>query len=361
MNSFGQIYRLTTFGESHGPAIGGIVDGMPAGVTIDFERIQKQIDRRRPGQSKITTQRRESDKVEFLSGIFEGKTIGSPIGFIIRNSDQHSSDYDNLKNIYRPSHADFAYHEKYGHRDHRGGGRSSARETASRVVGGSLAMEVLRTQGIRIYAYTSRVGNISLPEDFPVIIENPEIIDSNIVRCPHPFTAEKMENLIEEVKKQGDTIGGNVTCVIEGVPSGLGEPVFDKLQAMLAHAMLSINAAKGFEYGMGFKGCLKKGSEQIDLFVKKGEKIGTVSNNSGGIQGGISIGEPIYFNIAFKPVATLLQTISGMDSNGNEVKLEVKGRHDPCVLPRAVPVVESMAAMTILDALLLRNASCSTL
>lgn len=358
MNSFGHLFRLTEFGESHGIALGGVVDGMPAGVEVDIDRIQHQLDRRRPGQSNIVTARNEKDCVEILSGIFEGKTTGTPIGFIVRNTNHHSSDYENLRDICRPSHADYTYSIKYGLRDHRGGGRSSARETISRVVGGAIAMEALRTRGIEIYSYTSRVGNISLPDDFDVMLDNPAIIDSNPVRCPDAAVAEKMEKFISDIKSKGDTVGGVVTGVITGLPVGLGNPVFDKLNARLAAAMMSINAAKGFEIGMGFAGCGRLGSEMNDQWVYDcNGKITTSTNNSGGIQGGISNGMPIVFRVAFKPVATLLQPTKGITPDGTPVDVMPKGRHDPCVLPRAVPVVDAMAAMTILDALLLDRAS----
>lgn len=346
MNSFGNIYRLTTFGESHGLAVGGVIDGMPAGIVVDEEFLQKEMARRRPGQSAITTGRNEADKVEILSGIFEGKTTGTPIGFEVRNSNQHSNDYENMRNLFRPSHADYTYTAKYGIRDHRGGGRSSARETLSRVVGGAFAKMALRSLGITITAYTSQVGNICLDTnadiDFNMIEENP-------VRCPNAEVAAQMEELIKQVKRDGDTIGGVITCVVKGVPVGLGEPVFGKLHAALGAAMLSINACKGFEYGMGFAGVGRRGSEMNDAFLVKDGVIKTASNNSGGIQGGISNGEEIYFRCAFKPVATLLQDIKTIDKDLMPTVLETKGRHDPCVLPRAVPIVEAMTAMTILD------------
>ena len=351
MNTFGHIFRLTSFGESHGEAVGGIIDGCPAGVSVDLEFIQSELNRRKPGQSEITTPRKEDDKVEFLSGIFGGKTTGTPIGFLVRNTNQHSSDYDNNRNVYRPSHADYTYEVKYGIRDHRGGGRSSARETIARVVGGALAKQILKTQGISIQAYTSQVGSIKLDESTLFDFNN---IEKNPVRCPDPQKAEEMIALINEVKNSGDTIGGIISCVCSGVPVGLGEPVFRKLQAALASAMLSINAAKGFEYGMGFESVLHKGSEINDLFTKDPEgKIRTRTNYSGGIQGGISNGENIYFRVAFKPVATILQEQETVDKGGNEIILKAKGRHDPCVVPRAVPIVEAMAAITILDYLLL--------
>lgn len=355
MNTFGEIFKLTTFGESHGDAIGGIIDGVPAGIRIDIEEIQRQLDRRRPGQSPIVTQRNESDRVQILSGVFDGKTTGSPIGFIIANTNQHSNDYENIKDLYRPSHADYTYSAKYGIRDHRGGGRSSARETAARVVGGAIAQQALKSIGIEIYAYTSQVGNISLDNDYHLY--DPEMIETNEVRCPDPEKAGEMRRLIETVKKEGDTVGGTITCVIKGCPAGLGEPVFDKLNARLGYAMLGINAAKGFEIGMGFNGCTKRGSEMNDIFYNGNGKIRTRTNNSGGVQGGLSNGEDIYFRVAFKPVATLLKDIETVDKNGNPAILHAKGRHDPCVLPRAVPVVEAMAAITIMDFYLLNRLS----
>ncbi|MCD7971748.1 MAG: chorismate synthase [Candidatus Azobacteroides sp.] len=352
-NSFGNIYRLTSFGESHGPAIGGVIDGCPSGIEIDMEYIQSELDRRRPGQSSITTSRKEGDKVEFLSGIYEGKTTGTSIGFIIRNTNQHSSDYDNMKDVYRPSHADFTYQQKYGTRDHRGGGRSSARETISRCVAGAIAKLVLKQLNISVTAYTSCVEDIEITTPYQELDFNQ--IESNPVRCPEKRTAEKMIRLIEEVKSQGDTIGGIITCVIKGVPVGLGEPVFGKLHQALGSAMLSINAVKGFEYGAGFEGIKYRGSELNDLFYKENNTIKTATNNSGGIQGGISNGEDIYFRTAFKPVATVLISQSTVDRMGEETTLKAKGRHDPCVLPRAVPIVEAMAAMVILDYYLLQK------
>lgn len=355
-NSFGEIYRLTSFGESHGPAIGGVIDGVPAGIKIDVEEIQAQLSRRRPGQSAITTQRNEADQVELLSGVFEGTTTGCPIGFIVRNADHHSSDYDEMRRAFRPSHADYTYTEKYGLRDHRGGGRSSARETIARVVGGAVAMQALKQMGIQIFAYTSTVGNLNLATPYDKI--DPALIDTNPVRCPSARVAEAMERLITQVKNDGDTIGGIVTCVIKGCPAGLGQPAFDKLQARLASAMMGINAAKAFEYGMGFDGCSRRGSDMIDpFFVDESGKVITSTNHSGGIQGGISNGADIYFRVGFKPVATLLQEVKTIDSDHNEITLKARGRHDPCVVPRAVPVVEAMAAMTILDMILLNRAS----
>ena len=405
MNTLGQIFRLTTFGESHGPAIGGVMDGFPAGIPIDLAFVQQQLDRRRPGQSALTTARRESDRVEILSGVFEGVSTGTPIGFIVRNSDQHSADYDNLRDVFRPSHADYTYQMKYGVRDHRGGGRSSARETVSRVVAGAFAMLALRHIGVRITAYTSQVGPLVLTGDYRQYDFSE--IERNPVRCPEPAMADRMAELIRQVKAEGDTIGGVITCIVEGCPVGLGEPVFGKLHADLGAAMLSINAAKGFEYGEGFAGASGRGSEQNDLFLPGDDaffsgndaartgadaartgadaartgsdavltsddavltsadaaRIGAdavltsadaarprlATNHSGGIQGGISNGEDIVMRIAFKPVATLLRPQTTIDRHGQPTTLQARGRHDPCVLPRAVPIVEAMAAITILD------------
>lgn len=352
MNSFGQLFRLTTFGESHGPGVGGVIDGMPAGIEVDMDFLQSELARRRPGQSNLTTSRKEGDQVELLSGVFEGRTTGCPIGFLVRNENQHSKDYENLRDVFRPSHADFTYQAKYGIRDHRGGGRSSARETISRVVGGAFAKMVLRQYRIAVTAYTSQVGDICLTGkysdyDFKNIEKNP-------VRCPDLEKADEMSRLITEVKNAGDTIGGVITCVIQGCPVGLGNPVFGKLHAQLGAAMLGINAVKGFEYGEGFAGVTARGSEQNDIFSTDSEgRITTLTNHSGGIQGGISNGQDIYFRVAFKPVATLLREQPTVDKNGKPVVLQVRGRHDPCVLPRAVPIVEAMAAMVILDNLLL--------
>ena len=355
MNKFGSLFTLTSFGESHGVAVGGVIDGMPAGVVVDMNFIQSELDRRKPGQSSIVTQRKESDKVEILSGVFEGVTTGTPIGFAVYNTNQKSGDYENLRNIYRPSHADYTYSQHYGVRDHRGGGRSSARETIARVVAGAFAKLALKELGVKVTAYTSQVGTIELDRDYKKY--DFSLIESNAVRCPDVDAAEKMTKLIEEVKSQGDTIGGVVTCVASGVPAGWGEPVFDKLHAKLGGAMLGINAVKGFEYGMGFSGVANRGSEMNDIFVSDNGKITTLTNNSGGIQGGISNGEDIYFRVAFKPVATLLKEIETVDVEGNKVQVTAKGRHDPCVLPRAVPVVEAMAAMVLLDSYLLSKTS----
>lgn len=357
MNSFGQIFRLTSFGESHGPAVGGVIDGMPAGVEIDLDEVQRQLNRRRPGQSAIVTARDEKDRVIILSGMMDGVTTGAPIGFMVENSNQHSADYDNMRDLFRPSHADFTYTEKYGIRDHRGGGRTSARETISRVVAGAFARQALAKLGIEVHAFTSRVGDISFDAD-PASVD-PALIDSNDVRCPDPMIAEKMRSLIAEVKSQGDTIGGQISGVITGLPAGLGQPVFDKFGASLASAMMGINAAKAFEIGMGMEGCCHRGSEMIDNFVvdPASGKISTATNNSGGIQGGLTNGMPVVFRVGFKPVATLLRDIPTTDRNGNPVTLHAKGRHDPCVLPRAVPVVEAMAAIVTLDAVLLNRSS----
>jgi len=349
-NSFGTLFKLTTFGESHGPALGGIIDGCPAGLELDFEAIEREMQRRKPGQSNIVTQRKEPDSVKFLSGIFEGKTTGTPIGFIIENTNQKSQDYGHIKDAYRPSHADYTYDQKYGLRDYRGGGRSSARETASRVAAGAIAKQLLKD--IKITAYVSSVGALQLHKNYKEV--DFDQIEKNPVRCADAAMAIEMENYIKEVRKQGDTIGGVVTCVIENVPVGLGEPVFDKLHAELGKAMLSINAVKGFEYGSGFEGTKMKGSEHNDAFNTDGS---TKTNLSGGIQGGISNGEAIYFNVAFKPVATIMQNQETIDKDGNVVEMQGKGRHDPCVVPRAVPIVEAMAALVLADYYLLNQIS----
>ena len=345
-NSFGTLFKLTTFGESHGSAIGGIIDGCPSGISIDFDAIQRDMARRKPGQSAIVTQRKEDDNVEFYSGIFEGKTTGTPIGFLIHNTNQKSKDYSHIKDSYRPSHADYVYDKKYGQRDYRGGGRSSARETACRVVAGAIAKQFLNQ--ISFEAYVSQVGNITLEKSYKEL--DLTQTESNPVRCPDPKTATQMEDHIKEIRKQGDTIGGIISCVIKNVPVGLGEPVFDKLHAQLGKAMLSINAVKGFEYGSGFEGVKMKGSEHNDKFNADGT---TQTNYSGGVQGGISNGMDIYFNVAFKPVATLLQAYETIDKDGNKVQAQGKGRHDPCVVPRAVPIVEAMAALVLADFVLL--------
>lgn len=353
MNTIGKIFRLTTFGESHGLAIGGVIDGVPAGIEMDVDFVQSELNRRRPGQSSIVTPRKESDRVEFLSGIFEGKTTGASIGFVVYNANQHSADYDNLRAVYRPSHADYTYSAKYAIRDHRGGGRSSARETISRCVAGAVAKLALKRLGIEVVAYTSQVGPISLERSY--LEYDLTQVECNAVRCPDPIKACQMEELIKEVQSQGDTIGGVISCVIKGVPAGVGEPVFGKLHADLGAAMLGINAAKGFEYGMGFAGVGKRGSEMNDVFYSKEGQVATRSNHSGGVQGGISNGEDIYFRVAFKPVATLLRAIETIDEQQKAVTLQAKGRHDPCVLPRAVPIVEAMAAIVILDHYLLNK------
>ena len=346
-NTFGHLFTLTTFGEIHGEAIGGVVDGMPAGILINPDFIQQELDRRRPGQSKITTGRQEADRVELLSGVFEGRSTGCPIGFIVRNTNQHSYDYDNMRDTFRPSHADYTYQQKYGLRDHRGGGRSSARITISRVVGGALAKLALQQLGISVEAFTSQVGDIALLHDYTHY--DLSLRENNIVRCPDSEKAAEMVRLIESVKADGDTIGGIITCVVKGCPAGLGEPEFGKLHAALGSAMLSINASKGFEYGEGFSCVNSRGSQQNDIFVNRDHHITTLTNHSGGIQGGISNGEDIYFRVAFKPVATILREQQTVNIEGQETTLLARGRHDPCVLPRAVPIVEAMTAMTILD------------
>ena len=354
MNTFGTIFRLTSFGESHGAAVGGVIDGCPPGLELDMDFIQSELDRRRPGQSRITTPRKEADKVEFLSGVFENKTTGAPIGFIVRNENQQSSDYDNIKEAFRPSHADFTYQQKYGIRDYRGGGRSSARETIARVVAGAVAKLYLRRLNIDITAYTSQVGDIALENDYRIY--DLSRTEDNFVRCPDPDIAEQMIKLIQEVRYQGDTIGGTITCVVKGTPVGLGEPVFGKLHAMLGSAMLSINAVKGFEYGSGFS-VVARGSEVNDSFYNDNGRVNTRTNNSGGIQAGISNGQDIYFRVAFKPVSTILREQQTVDMHGNDTIIKARGRHDPCVLPRAVPIVEAMAAITLLDAYLLSKAT----
>ncbi|MBS1623456.1 MAG: chorismate synthase [Bacteroidetes bacterium] len=350
-NSFGQVFRITTFGESHGAAIGAVIDGCPAGLAIDEAFIQSEMDRRRPGQSTITTQRKESDRVRILSGIYEGKTLGTPIALLIPNEDSRPGDYDQLQDAYRPSHADYTWIQKYGIRDHRGGGRSSARETAARVAAGAIAKLLLRQSGIEIQAYVSAVGTLTLRKTYESL--DLSLTETNIVRCPDPDTAQQMIDLIQEVRAQGDTLGGTVSCVIRRCPAGLGEPVFDKLHADLGKAMLSINAVKGFEYGSGFAGTRLRGSEHNDVFTKDhAGQITTKTNHSGGIQGGISNGMDIYFNVAFKPVATIMQDQETVNSAGEKVMLNAKGRHDPCVVPRAVPIVEAMAAIVLADHLL---------
>ncbi len=348
---------LTTFGESHGAAIGGVLDGMPAGVRIDLDEVQRFVDRRRPGQSAMTTSRNEADRVEVLSGIFEGVTIGTPIGFIIRNKDHHSADYSEIKDCYRPSHADYTYDAKYGLRDYRGGGRSSARETAARVVAGAIAMQALKHWGIGITGFTSQIGKVALGDSDVDL----SIIDNNDVRCPNEVVAEQMHDEVLSARADGDSVGGTVSCVITGVPAGVGEPVFGKLHAQLGAAMLGINAAKGFEYGDGFAFASARGSEVMDRFASKDGKICTLDNHSGGIQGGISNGAPINFKVAFKPVATLMRDIETIDCNGKPMTLHPHGRHDPCVVPRAVPIVEAMAAIVLLDNILMSRVSSISL
>jgi len=354
-NTFGKLFRLTTFGESHGKALGAILDGCPAGLTLDLEKIRAEMQRRKPGQSKITTQRKEEDEIELLSGVFEGKTTGTPIGILIPNEDQKSKDYAHIADTFRPSHADYTYFEKYGHRDYRGGGRSSARETAARVAGGAIAKQLLATKGISIQAYVSQVGKIRLEKSYTAL--NLDLAENNIVRCPDPDLAEVMIAHIDQVRMDRDTIGGIVSCVIKNCPPGLGEPVFDRLHADLGKAMLSINAVKGFEYGSGFEGVTLRGSQHNDAFVQQEGKIQTLTNHSGGIQGGISNGEDIYFRVAFKPVATLMQDQASVNTAGEAVTVSGKGRHDPCVVPRAVPIVEAMAALVIADFLLLSKSN----
>jgi chorismate synthase len=346
-NSIGEIFRVTTFGESHGKAIGLVIDGCPAGMKLNTAFIQKQLNKRKPGQSHITSQRKESDQFELLSGIYNGITLGGPLAFIIRNEDAKPADYDHLKTAFRPSHADFTYFKKYGIHDIHGGGRSSARETAARVIAGAVAMQVLQKQKIYFHTYVSQVGNIKTEE----AIESMDFlnIEKTPVRCPDLKAAKRMIRFIEEIRKEGDTIGGVVSCLIRGVPAGLGEPVFDKLQADLAKAMMSINAAHGFDYGAGFESVIMKGSEHNDVFVKKGKKISTLTNNSGGIQGGISNGQDLFFRVAFKPVSTIMKKQQSVDHTGKKILLTNKGRHDPCVVPRAVPIVESMAAIILVD------------
>ena len=347
MNTTGLIYRLTSYGESHGSAIGGVIDGIPAGIALDTEAVQAFLARRRPGQSTITTTRNENDRVEFLSGIYEGVTTGTPIGFIVRNNDARSSDYEATRHIFRPSHADYTYTAKYGHRDHRGGGRASARVTIATCVAGAIAMQILAQMGVTIRAYTSQIGTISLPHDYTAYDLN--AIDNNAVRCPDNDVATRMENLIKEVRSEGDSIGGIVTCVVQGVPAGWGEPIYDKLHADIGKAMLNINAVKGFEYGMGFAGASQRGSQVCDIYDNCDGNITTRTNHSGGIQGGISNGADIYFRVAFKPTPTLLQPIESITDQGEATLLNNQGRHDPCVVPRAIPIVEASVAMVLLD------------
>jgi chorismate synthase len=354
-NSFGRIFRISTFGESHGKAIGVIVDGCPAGLSIDEGFIQAELQRRKPGQSKITTQRKEEDQVEILSGVFEGKSTGTPISMLIRNQDQKSKDYSHIAESFRPSHADYTYQAKYGLRDYRGGGRSSARETAARVAAGAIAKLLLLHYNVKVTAYVSQAGEVSLDKPYQEL--DLEAVDSNIVRCPDAEVAEKMISHIDEIRKDRDTVGGIVTCVVKNTPAGLGEPVFDRLHANLGKAMLSINAVKGFEYGSGFEGIKMRGSQHNDPFYQEGEKVKTKTNHSGGIQGGISNGEDIYFRVAFKPVATIMQDQDSVNQAGESVTVSGKGRHDPCVVPRAVPIVEAMTALVLADHLLLNKLS----
>lgn len=354
-NSFGKLFKITTFGESHGLALGVIIEGCPAGLKIDEEKIRLEMQRRKPGQSKITTQRKEEDEIQILSGVFEGKSTGTPIGIVIPNSDQKSKDYSHISDKFRPSHADYTYFEKYGIRDYRGGGRSSARETAARVAAGAIAKQFLETKGVTVQAFVSQVGDLTLEKNYQEM--DLSKAEENIVRCPDPETAERMIDLIDSVRLERDTIGGVVTCVIKNTPVGIGEPVFDRLHAELGKAMLSINAVKGFEYGSGFEGVKMRGSQHNDTFVKEGDKIHTLTNHSGGIQGGISNGEDIYFRVAFKPVATIMQDQKSLNEAGESVIVSGKGRHDPCVVPRAVPIVEAMAALVIADYILLAKSN----
>jgi len=353
-NTIGKLFTFTSFGESHGKGIGGIVDGCPPNIELDETFIQQELDRRKPGQSSISSPRKEDDRVEFLSGVFEGKTTGTPIAFIIWNQNQRSQDYDQLKDMYRPSHADYTYQQKYGIRDYRGGGRSSARETAARVVAGAIAKLVLKKINISIYAYTSQVGPVAMTQTHDTA--DLSLIESNVVRCPQAEIASKMIEYIAQMKKEGDSTGGIITCVVKGVPVGLGEPVFDKLHARLATAMLSINAAHGFDYGSGFKGVTMKGSETNDAFMLEDGHVKTRTNHSGGVQGGISNGEDVYFRVLFKPVATIFQKQDTINKDLKEIEIQARGRHDPCVLPRAVPIVEAMAALTLVDLWLISKA-----
>ena len=355
-SSIGELFKLTTFGESHGEMIGGVIDGCPSGLILDLKAIQNDLDRRKPGQSKITTSRNEADEVKFLSGIFEGQTTGAPIGFVIANKNARSNDYSDIKDVYRPSHADYTFDQKYGIRDYRGGGRSSARETACRVVAGGVAKQLLKHYQIDILAYVSSVGNFQISDPSTDIDQLRNISSSNIVRCPEKDMAEEMINFIADLKSKGDSVGGQISCLIKGAPSGLGDPVFDKLHADLAKAMLSINAVKGFDYGSGFEGSKMLGSEHNDVFESKDGTVTTLTNYSGGIQGGISNGQPIYFKVAFKPVATILTKQKSINKNSENIELKAKGRHDPCVVPRAVPIVEAMAALVLMDHLLRNRA-----
>ncbi len=349
-NIFGKVFQLASFGESHGAAIGGVVEGCPAGLKLDVEAVQRELDRRRPGSTPLGTARKEEDKVEFLSGIMNGVTLGTPLGFIIRNRDAKSDDYDHLKDAYRPGHADLTWEQKFGVRDHRGGGRASARETAVRVAAGAIARQLLAAAGISVQGWVSQVGEVRLMTQYTELaLEN---VYTNDVRCPDKETAQRMTSLIEQVRSEGDTLGGRISCVARGVPAGLGEPVFDKLHADLGKAMLSINAVKGVQFGSGFDAIALRGSQHNDAYVAKGGTIGTATNRSGGMQGGISNGEDILFDIAFKPVSTLMRDQNSVDREGKEVVLEGKGRHDPCVVPRAVPIVEAMACLVLADHLL---------
>lgn len=354
-NTFGKLFKISTFGESHGVALGVVLEGCPAGLTIDEEKIRLEMQRRKPGQSKITTQRKEEDNIEILSGVFEGKSTGTPIGIVIRNADQKSKDYSHISDKFRPSHADYTYFEKYGIRDYRGGGRSSARETAARVAAGAIAKQLLDHYGVSLQAFVTQVGDLKLEKPYQEM--NLNLAEENIIRCPDPEMADQMIQLIDRVRLERDTIGGVVTCVIKNTPAGIGEPVFDRLHAELGKAMLSINAVKGFEYGSGFEGVTMRGSQHNDSFVKDGDKIKTRTNHSGGIQGGISNGEDIYFRVAFKPVATIMQDQESLNEAGETITVSGKGRHDPCVVPRAVPIVEAMAALVIADYILLAKSN----
>ena len=354
-NSFGKLFKITTFGESHGVALGVTLEGCPAGLEIDEAKIRLEMQRRKPGQSKITTQRKEEDEIEILSGVFEGKSTGTPIGIVIRNADQKSKDYSHISDKFRPSHADYTYFEKYGIRDYRGGGRSSARETAARVAAGAIAKQLLDHYGVTVQAFVSQVGNLKLEKPYQEL--NLGLAEENIVRCPDPELADQMIQLIDEVRLDRDTIGGVVTCVIKKTPVGIGEPVFDRLHAELGKAMLGINAVKGFEYGSGFDGVTMRGSQHNDAFIKEGDKVKTKTNFSGGIQGGISNGEDIYFRVAFKPVATIMKDQESVNEAGESITVSGKGRHDPCVVPRAVPIVEAMAALVIADNILLAKSN----
>jgi len=354
-NTFGNIFTITTFGESHGKGLGVIIDGCPAGIKIDEDFIRLELQRRKPGQSKITTQRKEEDNFEILSGVFEGQSTGTPIAMVIYNTDQKSKDYSHIAEKFRPSHADYTYHEKFGVRDYRGGGRSSARETAARVAAGAVAKLLLANYGVEINAYVSQAGAVRLEKPYQEL--DFSLTESNIVRCPDQETADKMIQMIDQTRKEKDTVGGVVSCVAKGVPVGLGEPVFDRLHAVLGHAMLSINAVKGFEFGSGFEGVTMKGSQHNDAFYKEGDRVRTRTNHSGGIQGGISNGEDIYFKVAFKPVATIMQDQESINTKGESATVSGKGRHDPCVVPRAVPIVEAMCALVLADFLLLNRSS----